>query len=213
MEGNIIKWYKENKRNFIWRENPTPYKIMIAEFMLQRTKAEQVAKVYTDFLNEFPDIYSIIYSKREKIDNYIKHLGLMNRVEYFINAAKYINEYYSGKYPETREELLKIPGVGEYVSGVILTVCFNKKEYVIDSNIARFINRYFGFKLTGEIRRKKEIIEKAKELFNVDNSGEFLFMILDFCFYVCKYRNPVCVNCVLKNECRYFNQHYKYMEE
>ena len=58
-------------------------------------------------------------------------------------------------FPELEKEMLKIPGVGNYVAGAVLAVCYNSAEYVVDSNIARFINRYYGLGLTGEIRRKK----------------------------------------------------------
>ena len=74
--------------------------------------------------------------------------------------------------------------------------------FVIDSNIARFINRYYGLQLEGEIRRKKGIIEKAKELFNIREPGTFLFAILDFTYKVCTARNPGCSNCVIASYCR-----------
>ncbi|HLP44845.1 MAG TPA: DNA glycosylase, partial [Candidatus Kapabacteria bacterium] len=81
--------------------------------------------------------------------------------------------------------------------------CFNKPEYVIDSNIARFINRFYGFDLKGEIRRKKQIFDKAKELFNIDEPGTFLFAILDFTFKICRPGSPDCRNCVLNTQCNY----------
>jgi len=89
------------------------------------------------------------------IGRFTKNLGLHKRGKNFILAAKYIIEHYHGTYPEERQALLKIPGIGDYVAGAILTVCFNKPEYVIDANIARFLNRYYGLHIKGEIRRKK----------------------------------------------------------
>ncbi len=100
------------------------------------------------------------------------------------------------------KELLKIPGVGPYVAGAIITVCFNKPAPVVDSNIARFINRYYGLNLTGEIRRLKAITEKAKELFDTKEPGTFLFAILDFTFKICKSRKPCCNTCVLNASCK-----------
>ncbi|MCP5103879.1 MAG: DNA glycosylase, partial [bacterium] len=131
-----------------------------------------------------------------------EHLGLHWRSSHFIKAAKYVIENFNGEFPDNREELLKIPGVGDYVAGAILTVCFNKPEYVVDSNIARFINRFYGLNLNGEIRRKKKIIDLAKELFNTAEPGTFLFAILDFTFRVCKPQKPDCSNCVINQSCR-----------
>lgn len=177
---------------------------MVAEFMLQRTKAEQVEPVYKKFLLQYPDILSLSKARIKSVEKYTSSLGLHKRAPNFINAAKYIVKNFKGKYPKTRKELLTIPGVGYYVAGAIMAVCFNNVDYVIDSNIARFINRLYGLKLSGEIRRKKIIIEKAKELFRVKNQRIFLFALLDFTALVCKPINPVCQGCQLQKDCIYF---------
>lgn len=204
LQNNLFFWYESNRRSFPWRENITPYRIMIAEFMLHRTKADQVVAVYNKFLDKYPDIKSLANANLNDIKEVTDHLGLHWRSEHFIKAAKYIIENYNGTFPVTREELLKIPGIGDYVSGAILTVCYNKPEYVIDSNIARFINRYYDLRLTGEIRRKKNIIEKARELFNFFDTSKLLFAILDFTALICKPLKPLCEECCLNTKCLYY---------
>lgn len=199
----LIQSWKLYKRDFIWRHNPTPYKIMIAEFMLQRTKAEQVEPVYKKFLKKYPDIYKPAKAKEVEVCSFTNNLGLHKRGKNFILAAKYIIEHFQGTFPEERQALLKIPGIGDYVAGAILTVCFNKPEYVIDANIARFINRYYGLGLKGEIRRKKQIIEKAKSLFNYSDTRSLLFSLLDFTALICKPLKPLHENCVLRKTCKY----------
>jgi len=188
----------------LWRKHISPYKIMIAEFMLQRTKAEQVEPVYKKFLLHYPDIATLSKARIKSIEKYTSSLGLHKRAPNFINAAKYIVKNFKGKYPKTRKELSTIPGVGDYVAGAIMAVCFNNADYVIDSNIARFINRYSGLNLTGEIRRKKVIVEKAVELFQVENQRNFLFALLDFTALICKPINPTCLVCPLQEKCKYY---------
>jgi A/G-specific adenine glycosylase len=190
-------------REFIWRYRISPYKILIAEFMLQRTKAEQVEPVYEKFLKQFPAVHSLSKARLSSVSKYTKNLGIHWRAKHFIDAAKYIMKIYNGKFPETREELLKIPGVGDYVAGAIQAVCFNNAEYVIDSNIARFINRYYGLDLSGEIRRKKIIIDYAKKIFNVKNQKKYLFYILDFTALICKPMKPLCLECPYYKKCKY----------
>ncbi|MCP4129569.1 MAG: DNA glycosylase [bacterium] len=206
IDNKLLLWFKINKRSFPWRETREPYLIMIAEFMLHRTKAEQVAPVYKDFINNYPDLKLLANAKKSNIIKVTEHLGLHWRSEHFIESAKYIIKNYEGNFPSEREDLLKIPGIGDYIAGAILTVCFNKKEYVVDSNIARFINRYYGLQLSGEIRRKKIIIEKARCLFDTEQPGRFLFAILDFTAMICKPRKPECDICVLKNDCLSANE-------
>jgi len=203
MREKIFEWYQIHKRNFPWRYTRDPYKIMIAEFMLHRTRAEQVAPFYVKFIEKYPDVNSLRDADEKEIKKITEHLGLHWRTNHFIRAAKFIINNYDGTFPEDREELLKIPGVGDYVAGAILTVCFSKSEYVVDSNIARFINRFYNLKLKGEIRRKREIIDISTKLFQCDNPREFLFALIDFTSIVCRPKSPLCKTCPLKINCGY----------
>jgi len=203
IQNRLIEWYRKYGRDFPWRYTKDPYTIMIAEFMLHRTKAEQVVPVYSEFIKKYPDIYSLAKANPENIKKVTEHLGLHWRSEHFITAARYIVEELNGQFPDEFDELRKIPGVGEYIAGAILTVCFNKPAPVVDSNIARFINRFWKLGLKGEIRRKKQIVKIAEELFNTENPGKFLFAIVDFTSLICKPNNPDCFQCPLKNICKY----------
>jgi A/G-specific adenine glycosylase len=202
----IIENHSLYKRDFRWRHTKDPYEIMIAEFMLQRTKADQVVPVYVNFLTKYPDIKSLSKADIADVLKIIRSLGLHWRSAHFKKAAVYIIAEYNGNIPSTREELLKIPGVGDYVAGVILAISFLKKVPIVDSNIARVLNRYFGMDLTGEIRRNKKIVEKANELFSLCNreSKELLFAIIDFSALVCTPLNPRHEICPFKDECRLY---------
>lgn len=192
-----------NLRDYPWRETQDPYRIMIAEFMLHRTRADQVVPVYLDFIKRYPTVESLAKAEYQDIKDVTDHLGLHWRSKHFVKAAEYVVEKFGGEFPDERERLREIPGIGDYVAGAILTVCFQKPVYVVDSNIARFINRYSGLGLTGEIRRKKKIIDKAKELFQVPEPGHFLFAIIDFTSLICKPCNPLCQECDLRKKCLY----------
>ncbi len=202
----IIENHHLYKRDFIWRHTNDPYEIMIAEFMLQRTKADQVVPVYANFLKKYPDIKSLSKADITDIAKIIRPLGLHWRSAHFKKAAEYIISEYNSNIPSTREELLKIPGVGDYVAGVILAVSFSKKAPIVDSNIARVLNRYFGMDLEGEIRRNKKIVEKADELFSHCNCDpkELLFAIIDFSALVCTPLKPRHDTCPFKDDCRLY---------
>lgn len=202
----IIENHHLYKRDFRWRHTKDPYEIMIAEFMLQRTKADQVVPVYANFLKKYPDIKSLSKADIEDIKKIIRPLGLHWRSAHFKKAAEYILGEYNGNIPSIREELLKIPGVGDYVAGVILAVSFSKNSPIVDSNIARVLNRYFGMALEGEIRRNKKIVEKADELFSHCNCEpkEMLFSIIDFSALMCTPLNPKHEICPFKDECRLY---------
>ncbi len=197
----IVRNWSLYKRDFAWRHKPTPYKIMIAEFLLQRTKASQVEPIYKKFILKYPNVKRLARARKSSVVKFTKSLGLHKRSANFIKAAKFIVDNYRGGFPHDRRSLLKIPGIGDYVAGAIMTVCFNKPEYVIDSNIARFINRYYGLNLDGELRRKKQIIDIAKNIFNYPNTRELLFALLDFTSVFCQPVRPNHEKCILNNFC------------
>lgn len=203
LQKELLSFYTEYGRTFPWRDTRDPYRIMIAEFMLQRTRANQVVPVYNHFLEKYPDVFSLSRACLEDIKDLLYSLGLHWRAHYFIKAARYIVDKLNGVFPSEREKLIQIPGVGNYVAGVILVVAYNRPEYVIDSNIARFINRFFGLELKGEIRRKRKVKEISKKMFLNDNPKKILFSVLDFTSLVCIPQKPKCGICYLISNCKF----------
>ncbi|CAJ37599.1 DNA glycosylase [Methanocella arvoryzae] len=201
---NLLNWHKKNYRPYPWRNVSSPYMVMIAEFMLQRTRADQVVPVYNQFLKKYPDVDQLAEADIEDIKATLKPLGLYWRANHFKMAAEYIQRTFSGNIPDNKEDLKNIPGVGDYAAGAILAVAFRKKSCIVDSNIARVLNRYYGLGLNGEIRRKKEIVELACQLFNHKEPNKILFAIIDFSAIVCTPVNPKHGICPLKNNCLYY---------
>lgn len=199
----LIRHWLKFKRDFPWRHRITPYRIMVAEFMLQRTKADQVAPVYREFTTQFPSIKSLAKARTREVSRYTRHLGIHWRTKHFIESSRFIVKEFGGMIPSRRHKLLSIPGIGEYVAGAILTVAFQKKEWVIDSNIARFFNRFFNLRLAGEMRRKVKVVEYAKMFFEYKDTRQLLFCLLDFTAQICSPRKPCCFQCPIKRGCLY----------
>ncbi len=201
--NKIIHWFNRNKRIYPWRETRDPFKVLIAEIMLRRTKADQVKPVYEQLFREYPDIPKLAEAKKEKIEKVLYPLGLKWRTSAFGLVAREVREKYHCKVPETREELTKLTGVGEYVAGAVLSVGYGKKEWIVDSNIVRLFRRYFGIKTTKEGRRDKHVIEMAKMYASCKDPRKANLAILDFTALVCTPRNPDCTMCPLSKGCVY----------
>jgi len=200
----ILKWYHANGRDFPWRHTYDPYRIMIAEFMLHRTRAEQVVPVFNDFITKYPDINSLANARVKSIKKFTESLGLHWRYKHFIESAQYIINELNGKFPEDTGRLKEIPGVGEYISAAISIIAFKKSAPVVDSNIARFFNRFYSLNLGGEIRRKNIIQEMSEKFFKSKSCRELLFAIIDFCALICKAYKPLCDQCTINKECGYY---------
>jgi len=212
--SKIIRWFNKNGRAYPWRETRDPFRVLIAEMMLRRTKADQVKKVYEQLFKEYPDVGVLANAGNKKLEQILYPLGLKWRTPAFSSVAREIGKKYQWKVPETREELTALPGVGEYVAGAVLSVAYNKKEWIVDSNIVRLFRRYFGIKTSKEGRRDKHVVEMAKIYASGRNPRKANLAILDFAALVCTARNPDCERCPLRRNCYYYSQpvsHFFYM--
>lgn len=202
--NSLLNWYIKNKRHYPWRETEDPFRLLIAEIMLRRTNADQVKNVYIKLFEKYPDSYSISKGDKKDIEEILYPLGLRWRVPSIIYVAQQIQEKYNGKVPKTRDELIKLPGVGDYVAGAVLSIAFNKTEWIVDSNIVRLFKRYFGIETSKEGRRDKHVIEIAKVYSLSNKSREANLAILDFAAIVCTPKNPKHKCCVLRKNCSYW---------
>lgn len=199
----LLRWFNRNKREYPWRRTRDAFKILIAEMMLRRTKANQVKPIYKQLFREYPNVEDLAKAENEKIEKILYPLGLKWRTSAFGRVAREVKEKYHCKVPESREDLIALTGVGEYVAGAVLSIAHGKKEWIVDSNIVRLFRRYFGTQTSKEGRRDKHVIEMAKMYASCKNPRKANLAILDFAALVCTPRTPECKRCPLKKECLY----------
>jgi len=199
----IIAWFEKNGRVYPWRQERDPFRVLVAEMMLRRTKADQVVPVYKQFLKEFPDVDTLAEAKQEAIEKILYPLGLKWRIPAFGLMAQEVREKYHSKIPEDRKKLMSLPGVGEYVTGAVLSIAYGKNEWAVDSNIVRIFKRYFGIKTSKEGRRDKHVIEIARVYASGRDPGRATMGILDISALLCKSVKPDCERCPLKDRCHY----------
>jgi A/G-specific adenine glycosylase len=203
--SGIAAWFKKNARAYPWRETRDPFRILIAELMLRRTKADQVKPVYDRMFSVYPDIESLSKAEEKKIEEILYPLGLRWRNHAFGLIAREIRERYCGEVPKEREELTTLSGVGDYVAGAVLSVAYGKREWIVDSNIVRLFKRYFGIKTSKEGRRDRHVIEIAKAYASGKDPRIANLAMLDFSALVCTPQKPFCDKCPLRKSCCYVN--------
>lgn len=206
LRRKLIIWFKKNARKYPWRETEDPFKVLIAEMMLRRTRADQVVPVYETLFKSYPDIKRILSAKNSDFEKVLYPLGLMWRIPAFKKVALEIKQKFNNKVPSNRKDLLSLTGVGEYVAGAVLSIAFNKKEWIVDSNIVRLFRRYFNISTSKEGRRDKHVIEMAKIYANCSNPKKANLAILDFTALVCKPMKPECQKCILASDCIFYKQ-------
>lgn len=195
----LIKWENNNFADFPWRFCKNKWHSLAVEIMLQRTKAEQVLPAFLDFCNKYP-VPELYYNDIDA--NIFNSLGLQQRNREFKLLAK---ELISRDIPETKEELLKFPGVGEYVASAYLSLHQNKRSIIIDSNVVRLYGRFFGFDTDGETRRKKWFIELSEKLTPERKFYFYNYGLLDLPRNICRVK-PVCNTCPLMRKCKFYTR-------
>lgn len=201
--ARIVRWFGKHGRNYPWRETDDPFRVLIAEMMLRRTKADQVKQVYERLFTEYPDVEAVANAEDKKLEQILYPLGLKWRTPAFALVAREVRERYQCKIPETKPELITLPGVGDYVAGAVLSIVHNKKEWIVDSNIVRLFRRYFGIRTSKEGRRDKHVIELAKIYASGRNPRKANLAILDFTALICTPGKPDCEKCPLRRNCHY----------
>ncbi len=194
----LLDWFKENKRNFYWRVHElTPFQMLIAEMMLQKTNANQVEKLLPDFIKKYPDPQSICKLDLLELAEILQPLGLFNRrARDLRKTAQYLLEH-DKIIPTTKKELKSLPGVGDYIANALLCFAFNKPVPIIDANVGRVIKRVFSFPVKSAPSRDKKLEEFMQGLLPKENYKEFNLAILDLAALICTPTSPACEDCPL----------------
>ena len=200
----LLKWYKANKRDFPWRNgNLTPFQVLLAELMLQKTNATQVEKIFPEFIEKYPNPLSINELEESFLSDLLKPLGLYNRRARDLKklADMIINN--NNTFPNDKKKLLELPGVGDYIANAVLCFAFHEKVPIIDANVGRVMKRVYSFPVKGAPSRDKVLTKRMEEIIPDNNFKDFNYAILDFAALTCLPRNPRCLECPLYELCDY----------
>lgn len=198
----LLKWYFENKRDFLWRRTKDPYKIWLSEIILQQTRTSQGLPYYKKFIKEYPTIKDLALSNELKVLKLWQGLGYYSRARNLHSTAKYILNKYDGKFPNSHKEILSLKGVGDYTASAIASICFDLPHAVVDGNVYRFLSRYFGITTpVGTSNGFKKIKEKATSLIDKSQPGDFNQALIEFGALQCKPRKPNCDMCPFIQNC------------
>jgi A/G-specific adenine glycosylase len=205
-QKQLVTWHLKNGRNFPWRkQRVSNYQKVIAEVLLQRTKAETVAKFYPQFIKRFPSWKALANTELEDIENSLKAIGLQQqRAARLLSLAKEMTKR-NGRFPKPRHELEAIPFVGQYIASSIMLLVHGDNQPLLDVNMARVLERFFGPRKLADIRYDRYLQNLAGRIVKCNNPKIINWAILDFAAMVCKARRPECHLCSLKTNCSYFN--------
>ena len=204
LQINLLDWWSVNKRQFPWRDTTNPYKILIAEILLHRTRAEQVLPVYCQFIKEFTSLESIASSDINRVLNLLTPLGLTWRSKALHKMAVEIMSKYDGKVPESLADLLSLTGIGPYIASAVRCFAYGYSEAVIDTNTVRIAGRLLNIKVTDGSRRSRLFKDTLQHLLDNENPKDFNLALIDLGASVCRPSMPDCVRCPIKSYCAFY---------
>ena len=146
VQDRLLTWYRENHRDFPWRETEAAYEILVSEVMSQQTQLGRVIEAWEDFLDRWPTVEALADADRADVVGFwTDHsLGYNNRAKYLHEAAGQLVTEYDGQFPEDPEELQELMGVGPYTANAVASFAFNNGDAVVDTNVKRVLYRAFG---------------------------------------------------------------------
>ncbi len=202
----LLHWYKDNKREYAWRNNSDPWSIYLLEVISQQTQLDRADKYFKKFINEFPTPDDMATTSFKKVLKMWSGLGYNSRAKRMFESSKIIAEKsFDDLYPDFQQ----LPGVGPYTENAILSFAYNEKVITEDINVKRIISRYFGIK-----NPKKYIDQFSTLLLKNTNSRNLNQALMDFGSSICKPRSPLCSDCPLENTCKkYFNYETRHIEK
>lgn len=195
-------WFARDGREFPWREaNVDLYRHVCVEVLVQRTRAETVARFYGPFFNRFPGWKAIDDATTRELEDFLKPVGLwQRRARSLKNLARYAVEA-GGKFPPDEAELLKVPAVGQYVANAIRLFQDGQAAPLLDTNMARVLERYFRPRKLADIRHDPWLQEVAWYLVGLGDSRAINWALLDLGAMHCTSRSPRCSSCPLRRGC------------
>ncbi|MBF0613628.1 MAG: A/G-specific adenine glycosylase [Magnetococcales bacterium] len=192
----LLAHYQHHGRDLPWRHTHDPYRIWLAEIMLQQTGVKSVAPYYQRFLNRFPTLADLAKAPLEAVLSLWQGLGYYRRARHLHAAAQQMMHDHQGTLPDQYDRLLRLPGIGPSTAGAILAIAFGQDHAILDGNVQRVLARLLALEMPPDSTSgKKRLWEVARLLTPTGQAGFYAQAIMDLGAAVCRPRQPDCPVC------------------
>lgn len=197
----IKKWFNQSKRDLPWRSAPSPYAVWVSEIMLQQTQVATVIPYYLKWMVRFPSIEALANATEEEVVKHWEGLGYYSRARSLLKGAQYIMKNLEGEIPKTRAELEKVPGIGPYTAGAVLSFAFHLKGEALDGNVMRVLSRAYGIaEDITKAKTKSAMHQILSDLLDCDEPWVVMEGLIELGALVCQ-KDPKCHSCPLQKSC------------
>ncbi len=202
--ARLLAWYDRHARVLPWRarpgETPDPYRVWLAEIMLQQTTVVTVGPYYARFLARWPTVEALAVAPLDDVLGAWAGLGYYARARNLHRCAQAVVAKHGGRFPDTEEGLLTLPGIGRYTAAAVAAIAFGRRTVVVDGNVERVMARVFA--LASPLPKAKPEFYAAAERLTPDRrAGDYAQAVMDIGATICVPRNPKCLLCPWNDAC------------
>jgi A/G-specific adenine glycosylase len=201
----LLGWYDHHARILPWRAAPgtpppDPYRVWLSEVMLQQTTVAAVIPYFAEFTRRWPTARALAEAPEGEVMAAWAGLGYYARARNLLACARAVTEA-GGVFPDTEDELRRLPGLGAYTAAAVAAIAFGRRAVVVDANVERVVSRLFAI---GEpLPGARVAIRSATETITPElRAGDFAQAMMDLGSSICVTRNPRCLLCPLAAQCR-----------
>ncbi len=202
---SLLFWYRRTRRDLPWRRTRDPYRIWVSEVMLQQTRVSVVAPYYERFLAAFPTPDALASASEEEVLRLWQGLGYYARARNLQRGARWVVERHGGLFPRDPDAARRVPGVGAYTMGAVLSIAYGVRLPAIDANAERVLARLAA--ITGNLRStrtKRRLVALATDLLPRRDPGELNQALMELGALVCTPGAPRCEVCPVSGACLAF---------
>lgn len=199
----LLTWYRNNRRLLPFRQDRDPYRIWVSEIMAQQTRIEAMLSHYERFMTLYPTLPDLAEADEDELLKVWQGLGYYSRARNLRKAAQICVKEYGGSLPRTKEELRKLPGIGDYTAGAIASIACSQRVTAIDGNVVRVGCRYFWLDLDPSSSKDRKRLDERIEaiLPGEDDMPDFTQALMELGATICLPRSADCVRCPLEAGC------------
>jgi len=198
----LLTWFEHNDRHLPWRNETNPYKILVTEKLLQQTDVGHVLKAYEPFFVRFPNLKTLSEANVEEIERAIRPLGFWRqRARQLKRMSIILVREHGARVPMSKEELLKLPGVGRYIANSFLSFGARRKAFAVDVNVRRVAHRLLYW--ADQMPKDDELESVFKGIVPPSKSRFLNWAVFDFAASVCR-KSPRCGVCFARDLCKYY---------
>jgi A/G-specific adenine glycosylase len=199
----LLRWWRTHRRDLPWRRARSPYRVWVAEMMLQQTQVATVIDYYRRWLKAFPSFRSLAAASLDEVLKCWEGLGYYQRARNMHATARIVSADNGGRLPRTVDGLRELPGIGPYSAAAIASIGFGVDAATLDGNIIRVFCRLFAIEDDPKAPPvRKRLWSLAGELLPTGKAGDFNEALMDLGATVCTPSSPDCGRCPLRNNCQ-----------